>query len=70
MLELFLSYTFSLKFSGVLNIIPVQRRKKHHSFPGGPRNIFVAVVVESNIQTVLHGQRNKNAVCENNNKSN
>jgi len=34
------------------------------------RLVFVAVVVKSNIQTVLHGQRNKNAVCENNNKSN
>lgn len=66
MLVLFLCYTFSLKFS---DIIPVQRRKNTTRFRV-VRVIFVAVVVKSNIQTVLYCQRNKNAVCENNNKSN
>lgn len=69
MLVLFLCYTFSLKFSGFRNVIPGQRRKNTTRFRV-VRVIFVAVVVKSNIQTVQHGQRNKNAVCENNNKSN
>jgi len=37
---------------------------------GAVRVIFVAVVIKSNIQTVQHGQRNKNSVCENDDKSN